>query len=76
MKGLLLLAGKPKGLGSSSSSKDEGPDSEPPSGASETESMALEDAYRAARDGDKAAFVSSMQAAIEACIERSKDGDY
>lgn len=74
-KGLLLIASTKKPSASRKDDYDdmgdeESPDSEPSSGA---EDMALERAFKAATDGDEAAFKKGMKAAMSACYMRLRD---
>lgn len=61
-KGLLIIAGKPKGK-----SAGEGPS---PGGS---EDMYFEDAFNAVQDGDPEAFATAMRKAVKMCIAKGED---
>lgn len=75
-KGLLIIAGKPKGK-DMPADDEESPESEPGPASSGSEDVSLSRAFKAAQDGDEAKFKSAMRAAIETCVNKAlQDEDY
>lgn len=77
MKGLLLLAGKPSKGGMSGG--EAGP---PPSDrgasvvSSALENQSFDEAFEAAKSGNKAAFRNAMIRAVRACVQREMADEY
>lgn len=77
LKGLLLLAGKPKVDTAEPGDDEESPPSSKGGGDSTSvEDESLSRAFEAATDGDKEAFTSNMKRAFRACIDAEKEGEY
>lgn len=72
LKGLLIMAKKKPSVTEEDSGDDEAPESEPEPVAG-SEDIQLKRAFRAAQNGDEAAFIKAVKSAIETCVENAKD---